>query len=252
MAQADGYRAAGWLGVVTAGLLWVPLNDGEAGADQLVQQVRLAMPAEDGDGGPADVGGGSGVAQTSAGKLQGGGSGGGGGGGASADMQIGGVGGGAGGNGGGEMFSVVEMREELERLRADLAAASNPVRPQAAPRSSGGACPLPVGCPELPPNMRVSPEMQELALNLLSPTKKTRCSFVGMGGEASSLSALAGCLLQSVLSSAINFQLMPLLRCLCCLVERTVEPDTAMCVRRHRQDDDLVVALSARRRPQPI
>ena len=80
MAQADGYRAAGWLGVVTAGLLWVPLNDGEAGADQLVQQVRLAMPAEDGDGGPADVGGGSGVAQTSAGKLQGGGSGGGGGG----------------------------------------------------------------------------------------------------------------------------------------------------------------------------
>ena len=37
-----GYRAAGWLGVVTAGLLWVPLLEvSKSSIDQLVQQIQV-------------------------------------------------------------------------------------------------------------------------------------------------------------------------------------------------------------------
>ena len=57
-----GYTAAGWLGIVTAGGLWVPLFDPSTiadGVDQLVQQVQRAVPAEAlRDGAAAGAGGG--------------------------------------------------------------------------------------------------------------------------------------------------------------------------------------------------
>jgi hypothetical protein len=47
MTRPPPYKAQGWLGVVTAGALWTPLHDPaavESGIDQLVQQIRMAMP----------------------------------------------------------------------------------------------------------------------------------------------------------------------------------------------------------------
>ena len=49
----DGYSARGWLGIITAGALWVPLYEArrfDVGIDQLVQQIRHALPADGGRG----------------------------------------------------------------------------------------------------------------------------------------------------------------------------------------------------------
>ena len=163
LVEANGYKASGWLGVVTAGLLWVPLYDVKAGIEQLCQQIHIAMPGE--------------AAATDSATAQG-----------SDRDGVGGVDSGV-ENQATSLFSVEEMREELLRLRADLAAAasSKATRPLAA--VAGGPCPLPAGVPELPANLRVSPEMQQLALALLSPNSTTsRCSFVGMGVRADTFS----------------------------------------------------------------
>ena len=44
---AADYSASGWLGIITAGSLWVPLHDNKdfaLGISQLVQQIELAAP----------------------------------------------------------------------------------------------------------------------------------------------------------------------------------------------------------------
>ena len=184
--QAAGYKAAGWLGVVTAGLLWVPLVELDAGIDQLVQQIRLAMPAEDELLSDAEGGG--------------------------AVLHLGG----AQGQGIGDtaLFSVEEMRQELDRLRADLTAAHMKVsHPPAGGSGSKGPCALPPGVPELPAGLRVSAEMEKLALALLAPNSKgTRCSFVGMGGE-----------ITTVMSASTEF-------CCCVRVSHPAVPETmSMC-----------------------
>ena len=148
----DGYSARGWLGIITAGTLWVPLYEAgrrfDAGIDQLVQQIRHALPADEEDEDEEEVlGGGEGLG----------------------------------------LFTAAEMKEELDRLRADLEAAS--ARPKPVGRRGGGQeklagqkCDLPGGVPPLPSGLRVSSEMRQLALALLSPTSRCRVGFCGMGG----------------------------------------------------------------------
>jgi hypothetical protein len=139
-----GYKASGWLALITAGALWVPLFDPallDTGVEQLAQQIRLAAPEENAKGQPAAE-------------------------------EV---------DGGDELFSVAEMRGELERLRADLQESGRrKQRPAAA--SANGQCGLPAGVPELPVGLRVSAKMRELATALLSPAAGTRVGFVGMGG----------------------------------------------------------------------
>ena len=57
----DGYSARGWLGIITAGALWVPLYEArrfDVGIDQLVQQIRHALPADEEDGDEEGLAGG--------------------------------------------------------------------------------------------------------------------------------------------------------------------------------------------------
>ena len=144
----DGYSARGWLGIITAGALWVPLYEArrfDVGIDQLVQQIRHALPADEEDGDEEGLAGGE------------------------------------------ALFTAAEMKEELERLRADMEAAS--ARPKAVARRSGEQqktswlpCDLPTGVPPLPSGLRVSSEMRQLGLALLSATSRCRVGFCGMGG----------------------------------------------------------------------
>ena len=144
----DGYSARGWLGIITAGALWVPLYEArsfDVGIDQLVQQIRHALPADEEDGDEEGLAGGE------------------------------------------ALFTAAEMKEELERLRADMEAAS--ARPKAVGRRSGEQqktswlpCDLPTGVPPLPSGLRVSSEMRQLGLALLSATSRCRVGFCGMGG----------------------------------------------------------------------
>jgi hypothetical protein len=66
------------------------------------------------------------------------------------------------------------MREELERLRQDAAAASASVG------DASGLCPLPTCIPEIPPGMRVSDQMHVLVDTCVDPTSKHRVGFFGM------------------------------------------------------------------------
>jgi hypothetical protein len=86
------------------------------------------------------------------------------------------------------LFTADEVRGELERLRADLDAAS--ARPARVVAGQIGPCALPAGVPELGGGVRVSSEMRQLALALLPPTSgptggagaSCRVGFCGMGG----------------------------------------------------------------------
>ena len=144
-----GFIASGWLGIITAGALWVPLFEKRAfdgGIKQLVQQIQRAVPREEqGEDDDDELGGGAGP----------------------------------------ELFTADEVRSELERLRADMEAASSrrskPVgRRSAADGQPAGPCELPAGVPQLPSGLRVSSEMRSLGEALLHGG--CRVGFNGMGG----------------------------------------------------------------------
>jgi hypothetical protein len=102
------YKATGWLGIVTAGALWVPLFDAatvDAGLDQLVQQIRRTVPADAllGGAGPA----------TAAGDDA--------------------------------LFTKADLRDELERLRTDLDTSVQPADQHGACRLPAGVPELPIG-----------------------------------------------------------------------------------------------------------
>eukprot|EP01051_Picozoa_sp_SAG22_P020250 SAG22_NODE_4022_length_1418_cov_1.245641_1_plen_441_part_10 len=151
----DGYSASGWLGIITAGALWVPLFDTDtfdAGIDQLVQQIRHSLP---------DEGKGESQDQDAAEEEEDG---------EEEDEEV--------------LFTAAEVQAELERLRADLSAAGSRPKPVAR-REAGqeiGPCTLPAGVPPLPSGLRVSGEMRQLGLALLSPTSQCRVGFCGTGG----------------------------------------------------------------------
>eukprot|EP01052_Picozoa_sp_SAG31_P030464 SAG31_NODE_3127_length_4646_cov_6.057620_2_plen_484_part_00 len=145
-----GYSARGWLGIITAGALWVPLYEDQtfdASIDQLVEQIHHALPHDE-----------------------------------EYEDEVGVVGGETVG-----LFTAQEVKEELDRLRVDLEAANS--RPKSVVRRSAGQrklpghlCELPAGVPQLPLGIRVSSEMRQLATTLLLPTSRCRVGFCGMGG----------------------------------------------------------------------
>jgi hypothetical protein len=138
------WKASDWLGIITAGALWVPLFPGdtfEQGIDNLVDQIAAAAgtinmemmtDAEATDAAEADSG---------------------------------------------DLFSLKEMRQELERLRADDAQPTHHVAV-----ADGGQCVLPAVVPELLEDCFVaSDSMHTLVDTVLSPTTR-RCGFWGTGG----------------------------------------------------------------------
>eukprot|EP01047_Picozoa_sp_COSAG01_P117459 COSAG01_NODE_46132_length_402_cov_36.808581_1_plen_127_part_01 len=77
----------------------------------------------------------------------------------------------------GDLFSLEEMRQELERLRADDAQPTHHVAV-----ADGGQCVLPAVVPELLEDCLVaSDSMHTLVDTVLSPTTR-RCGFWGTGG----------------------------------------------------------------------
>lgn len=75
-----------------------------------------------------------------------------------------------------DLFTLDEMRAELERLREEAA----PVRKVI--RNLDGPCILPAAVPALPPGMRATDDLQRLVAAVVSPRSKLRVGFCGMGG----------------------------------------------------------------------
>lgn len=166
MMQGDGYKPGGWMALLTAGQLWTPLYDPasfDTNIEMLLRQIRQVMPAS----GAAAGGGGGGAPPPAAAGTAG-----------SAGVSA----------ADGELFTVAEMRGELERLKAELTEASSHggklARPAGEKRQQldpTGPCGLPAMVPELPHGLCVSSEMRQLATALLSPTTGLRVGFHGMG-----------------------------------------------------------------------
>ena len=76
-----------------------------------------------------------------------------------------------------DMFSLDEMREELERLRADSKKSGVHVT-----TADGEACALPGAIPETQDGLVVSDSMHTLVDTVISVTSKRRCGFWGSGG----------------------------------------------------------------------
>ena len=76
----------------------------------------------------------------------------------------------------GELFSVDEIREELERLRAD------DKKPVISLTSDGDECALPFVIPEASDALVVSDSMHTLVATVVSQVAKRRCGFWGSGG----------------------------------------------------------------------
>ena len=76
----------------------------------------------------------------------------------------------------GEMFSVDEIREELERLRAD------DEKPVISLVSDGNECALPFAVPVACDALVVADSMHTLVATVLSEVAKRRCGFWGSGG----------------------------------------------------------------------
>jgi hypothetical protein len=142
-------KAKGWLGIITAGAIWVPMHDPTSvqdGVGKLMAQTRQLVPdlmAVDADNDRPSF------------ETQ-------------VPVQW----------GDGE-FTFEEMREELERLRLETA----PVRKGGALLPDGTVlASLPAMVPQLPHGLLVSVEMQSVLDAVLSNTSPPQIGFCGMGG----------------------------------------------------------------------
>ena len=147
--RAAGWKPSDWLGVITAGALWTPLfseADFETNITSLVSQVQAS------------------VGSTTVEMLSSD---------SSADREE-------------EEeeeqeessdFSVPEMRQELERLRADSEKSGAHQTTM-----DGEECTLPAMIPETHDGMVVSDSMHTLVDTVISATSKRRCGFWGTGG----------------------------------------------------------------------
>jgi hypothetical protein len=150
MTDPDTFKASGWLGLILAGLLWTPLFEAstfESNVNDLVEQIKQAVPelTIDSPDSPAAVATTPGITD----------------------------------EGEGELFTLNEMRAELERLRRQAA----PARRQMT-RAGDDLCILPAAVPELPPGgVRVTSEMRMLVELVTSPSSRTRIGFHGIGGS---------------------------------------------------------------------
>lgn len=152
MMQPD-FKAKGWLGILTSGSIWTPMHDRATvpdGVDNLIIQVQHVLH---GSGDDADT--------HSEGSSE-----------AGSAFDI--------GSWGAEisLFSLEETRDELERLRDEVA-------PLTSKRSSavvGALCPLPAMVPPLLRGLYVTMEMQSVLDAVLSDTSPPQIGFCGMGG----------------------------------------------------------------------
>lgn len=142
--MTKGYAASGWLGIVTAGSLWVPLFQNiNNGIEQLAHQIRLIAPAVEEET-TDEISAQSGTVSANTG-----------------------------------LFSLDEMRGELLRLQAEIdSSTSKPVADL-----QGGACRLPAGVPDPPAGLRISSEMKELLEALVTKSSgPSKVGFWGQGG----------------------------------------------------------------------
>ena len=170
----QGYTAKGWLGILTAGSIWVPMHDNATvlvGIDKLIGQMKQHVPQMNT------------IAMHSNGNKD-------------ADLagehESEGRSGGFGAMGeavdwGNAMFSLSEMREELERLREETAPGTGVIgrhgaRAGSSDEAEAMLCPLPAMVPSVPRGLYVTAEMQSVLDAVLSGTVAPQVGFCGMGG----------------------------------------------------------------------
>lgn len=159
MMQAN-FTAKGWLGILTSGSVWTPMYDHATvpdGIDKLIAQGQHLVPGMRGEDDVSDT-----MSEAS---------------GDGSTFDVGGW--------GDDMFSLAEMREELDRLREDTALSSGASKQSSAPGEGPGGsavCPLPAIVPVLPRGLFVTAEMQLVLDAVLSNTTPPQIGFCGMGG----------------------------------------------------------------------
>eukprot|EP01051_Picozoa_sp_SAG22_P004182 SAG22_NODE_218_length_14885_cov_24.733699_3_plen_893_part_00 len=153
--EGGGWQASGWLGLLTAGALWVPLHE-EADFEQNVRQLHTqllktigssaAFAAEDGDTVAA-------------------------------------------------VASSTEAIEELERLREEQAASSSQSTVSAALADPSQPANIPAGVPKLPVRFQATEQIRELTRLVLSGSRSDmampRVGFYGMGGIGKTVTGAA-------------------------------------------------------------
>jgi hypothetical protein len=151
---AEGYRAGGWLGILTAGALWTPLYGGDAGIakhiDGLVAQIKLAVPNDEAD-----------------------------------DVEE------AGQQAAAPEARVSEAKAELDRLREDVTSHQHQDLPPTLV-GKGKPCLLPAEVPTLIQGIKLADWMPVLVSKLLSPGR-VRVGFAGLGGIGKTTSAAWVC-----------------------------------------------------------
>jgi hypothetical protein len=150
MMQAN-FAAKGWLAILTAGSIWTPMHDRASvpdGVDNLITQVQHVLRGGDDDADTHSEG------SSDAGSA----------------FDVGAW--------GDEMFSLEETRDELERLRAEVA----PLTAKHASAPVGELCPLPAMVPTLARGLFVTTEMQSVLDAVLLDTSTPQIGFCGMGG----------------------------------------------------------------------
>ena len=190
-----GYTRRGWLGIITAGALYIELHDQTdfaSNVNKLVVAIYRTLQEVAGVGfdDPGTSGtGGSGIGRAGGesstfgradpqGRR------------ASAVEET---------DDGEEIFSVAEMRGELVRLAADMGDTKAKAADADGSRASGGGggggggtgrtftrCALPAVVPTLPPHVRVTTEMKQLLANVLTfdETAAKQEGFCGMASLA--------------------------------------------------------------------
>jgi hypothetical protein len=157
------WKPSGWLGIVTAGSLWSPLffagvaDSFDDNIDNIIHQIKQVLPtveAAQALHAPASAR----SAEVSSEDHE-----------EEEEEEE-------------DLFSVGEMRAELERLRREAAVADGAT--PTLPRDADGPAALPSAVPEIPTGMCISDSMHLLVQTVISPESKMRVGFHGMGGAS--------------------------------------------------------------------
>lgn len=147
---------------MTAGALWTPMWSDAQASDENVQaiitQIRYAVQGGGGGGGGGSGDDGGNDTDDSANDGE--------------DEC----------EGDEELFSLSDMREELERLRNEVANKTRPDRAELRGGGGGGLCPLPAAVPDCPTGLRVTDQMNVLCDTVISEESRSRVGFWGAGG----------------------------------------------------------------------
>ena len=155
----ENFTAKGWLGILTSGSIWTPMHAGASvrdGIGKLIDQVRHLVPGVRRANDASDC-----ASETSDNTE-------------SFDV----------GAWGDDMFSLAEMREELERLRDESSHAkvSHGTSSNASGYGTDLRCKLPAMVPVLPRGLFVTPKMEIVLAAVLSDSSTPQIGFCGMGG----------------------------------------------------------------------